>query len=170
MIRRPPRSTLFPYTTLFRSLPVPGGNRRDLMGRQLTHAGALDLARQTVELPPRLPLPLDETLGRDGGTADGARLRPGAEPAASLALLLGVELGEKGVRVGGAPRDSLLEAACDLGRAPRLHRRVELAGASPELVEQAEFVVGQVRRARLGGVGGGGPPGPPGPPRRGGRA
>src|SRR2546427_4941563 len=25
MIRRPPRSTLFPYTTLFRSLPVDGG-------------------------------------------------------------------------------------------------------------------------------------------------
>src|SRR2546425_5679456 len=24
MIRRPPRSTLFPYTTLFRSNPVPG--------------------------------------------------------------------------------------------------------------------------------------------------
>src|SRR5258708_9185631 len=24
MIRRPPRSTLFPYTTLFRSLPRPG--------------------------------------------------------------------------------------------------------------------------------------------------
>src|SRR5260221_9697183 len=32
MIRRPPRSTLFPYTTLFRSVPVlelcPGGGRR----------------------------------------------------------------------------------------------------------------------------------------------
>src|ERR1041385_5275329 len=29
MIRRPPRSTLFPYTTLFRSipLPIPGGRR-----------------------------------------------------------------------------------------------------------------------------------------------
>src|SRR3712207_8695321 len=27
MIRRPPRSTLFPYTTLFRSLPVAGGDR-----------------------------------------------------------------------------------------------------------------------------------------------
>src|SRR3712207_7031361 len=27
MIRRPPRSTLFPYTTLFRS---PGGRRRDV--------------------------------------------------------------------------------------------------------------------------------------------
>src|SRR2546425_12780965 len=25
MIRRPPRSTLFPYTTLFRSVPVPSG-------------------------------------------------------------------------------------------------------------------------------------------------
>src|SRR3712207_8153836 len=25
MIRRPPRSTLFPYTTLFRSISVPGG-------------------------------------------------------------------------------------------------------------------------------------------------
>src|SRR2546430_10426764 len=25
MIRRPPRSTLFPYTTLFRSVPVMGG-------------------------------------------------------------------------------------------------------------------------------------------------
>src|SRR5256885_12753317 len=25
MIRRPPRSTLFPYTTLFRSLPGPAG-------------------------------------------------------------------------------------------------------------------------------------------------
>src|SRR5256885_10063355 len=27
MIRRPPRSTLFPYTTLFRSEPVPGEAR-----------------------------------------------------------------------------------------------------------------------------------------------
>src|SRR3712207_8809698 len=26
MIRRPPRSTLFPYTTLFRSRPRPSGN------------------------------------------------------------------------------------------------------------------------------------------------
>src|SRR2546429_2959869 len=27
MIRRPPRSTLFPYTTLFRSVPVKAGGR-----------------------------------------------------------------------------------------------------------------------------------------------
>src|SRR5437667_7331013 len=39
MIRRPPRSTLFPYTTLFRSLAVtvpsrPGGVRRNLDPRR----------------------------------------------------------------------------------------------------------------------------------------
>src|SRR2546430_9888849 len=33
MIRRPPRSTLFPYTTLFRSSVVDGtGNRRQQLG------------------------------------------------------------------------------------------------------------------------------------------
>src|SRR3712207_7049901 len=35
MIRRPPRSTLFPYTTLFRSLP-----RRDPHGRPALRAAA----------------------------------------------------------------------------------------------------------------------------------
>src|SRR5260370_30322587 len=36
MIRRPPRSTLFPYTTLFRSrsLPGPGESSRALNGRR----------------------------------------------------------------------------------------------------------------------------------------
>src|SRR2546430_8927329 len=29
MIRRPPRSTLFPYTTLFRSVLLPGGRASD---------------------------------------------------------------------------------------------------------------------------------------------
>src|SRR5436853_3531083 len=33
MIRRPPRSTLFPYTTLFRSLPFEA---REAIGRSLT--------------------------------------------------------------------------------------------------------------------------------------
>src|SRR5256885_14496698 len=32
MIRRPPRSTLFPYTTLFRSRRVDGGDREGCMG------------------------------------------------------------------------------------------------------------------------------------------
>src|SRR2546430_12477946 len=36
MIRRPPRSTLFPYTTLFRSRSVleNPGERRDVLGRR----------------------------------------------------------------------------------------------------------------------------------------
>src|SRR2546430_4389450 len=34
MIRRPPRSTLFPYTTLFRSLVIDGGELGDTVGRQ----------------------------------------------------------------------------------------------------------------------------------------
>src|SRR3989442_8729386 len=32
MIRRPPRSTLFPYTTLFRSLPLEGESPRQCRG------------------------------------------------------------------------------------------------------------------------------------------
>src|SRR5258708_10046103 len=37
MIRRPPRSTLFPYTTLFRSLAPSGGG---IAGRGRDHASA----------------------------------------------------------------------------------------------------------------------------------
>src|SRR3712207_7136740 len=36
MIRRPPRSTLFPYTTLFRSQPIPARDRSRSLG--LDHA------------------------------------------------------------------------------------------------------------------------------------
>src|SRR3712207_7021554 len=45
MIRRPPRSTLFPYTTLFRSLLVarldrpPGAGRHDPFGVRAGHVG-----------------------------------------------------------------------------------------------------------------------------------
>src|SRR3712207_7539267 len=35
MIRRPPRSTLFPYTTLFRSLDDPGPSDRDALAHAL---------------------------------------------------------------------------------------------------------------------------------------
>src|SRR2546421_7276626 len=60
MIRRPPRSTLFPYTTLFRSRRAArrvqqGGRRR----RLAAHAGALPAASQVVAAP---------RLGRAGVT------------------------------------------------------------------------------------------------------
>src|SRR2546430_10564482 len=53
MIRRPPRSTLFPYTTLFRSeevRPVREGQRRldILLHEEDRHAAPIDLA-QDVE-------------------------------------------------------------------------------------------------------------------------
>src|SRR2546430_6086289 len=40
MIRRPPRSTLFPYTTLFRSDPHDLGRRAELEIEDRTHRGA----------------------------------------------------------------------------------------------------------------------------------
>src|SRR5258705_3285579 len=46
MIRRPPRSTLFPYTTLFRSLPERAAG-------DLLDAGDLHEERQPVPSPPR---------------------------------------------------------------------------------------------------------------------
>src|SRR3712207_6992676 len=45
MIRRPPRSTLFPYTTLFRSLDRPDGRAEqlgDLRVREPAEVGELD--------------------------------------------------------------------------------------------------------------------------------
>src|SRR5258708_28219422 len=39
MIRRPPRSTLFPYTTLFRSVHEAGGDEQVVVGQQRDEAG-----------------------------------------------------------------------------------------------------------------------------------
>src|SRR5688572_32660409 len=44
MIRRPPRSTLFPYTTLFRSIVT----QRWTVGRKVEIAMAIDRTRQPV--------------------------------------------------------------------------------------------------------------------------
>src|SRR3712207_9264035 len=38
MIRRPPRSTLFPYTTLFRSLVFVRGDGQAVLGEEAEHA------------------------------------------------------------------------------------------------------------------------------------
>src|SRR2546429_6770286 len=68
MIRRPPRSTLFPYTTLFRSRPGPLEQRPDggrqlqagRLGRQLERRPELEHHRRseehTSELQSRLHL------------------------------------------------------------------------------------------------------------------
>src|SRR2546427_6459532 len=53
MIRRPPRSTLFPYTTLFRSQPPPCGDRRLLHGAAARVRGdAAGVSLTDCGLPP----------------------------------------------------------------------------------------------------------------------
>src|SRR2546430_1253758 len=66
MIRRPPRSTLFPYTTLFRSLP---GIRRSLEALHLANRFEIAaLAKQLRAGSDMLPakLPVHELRGCDG--------------------------------------------------------------------------------------------------------
>src|SRR5688572_32076263 len=52
MIRRPPRSTLFPYTTLFRSLPAAVMNARPSLWWR--HAAMLLINGQTAGVAERL--------------------------------------------------------------------------------------------------------------------
>src|SRR3712207_7525496 len=71
MIRRPPRSTLFPYTTLFRSLPCPCVEAAE---RLLPRGGAADALRQQVperhaEHEPQCLLH-DDPFGRGTGSGD----------------------------------------------------------------------------------------------------
>src|SRR2546426_5505650 len=61
MIRRPPRSTLFPYTTLFRSLPGDTDNRPADEQRFALELDAFDLAFQL----PQRGRPLAQTPEQD---------------------------------------------------------------------------------------------------------
>src|SRR2546423_7927027 len=54
MIRRPPRSTLFPYTTLFRSLfPVVRAEERDIGVSGTLRYGLVDDLQLTMRVPTR---------------------------------------------------------------------------------------------------------------------
>src|SRR2546430_4989631 len=81
MIRRPPRSTLFPYTTLFRSLPRRAGDQPPAQLRQLlarTHLEPVRFlhhphgpaSRRPVQLVQqvlfRVEVPIDGALGDPG--------------------------------------------------------------------------------------------------------
>src|SRR2546425_1939660 len=64
MIRRPPRSTLFPYTTLFRSLPPSRVKAREI------HASPFDFPAQCLfGIPTDLPEPRDDEPGHDAAVA-----------------------------------------------------------------------------------------------------
>src|SRR3712207_7559859 len=69
MIRRPPRSTLFPYTTLFRSVLDVGGGRRHHPREQLVQhveqgAAAAEVGLEVDHLASRRRRPLTPALSR----------------------------------------------------------------------------------------------------------
>src|SRR6266436_7759176 len=71
MIRRPPRSTLFPYTTLFRSPPdPPGAGERTAGHRPGAVPGGSDGREPHHTLPGEIPHV--EQLGRAGAGDDQA--------------------------------------------------------------------------------------------------
>src|SRR5438067_10613214 len=53
MIPRPPRSTLFPYTTLFRSGANPGGGQQDVIGVGHRYYVVEPVQRSGLGQPPR---------------------------------------------------------------------------------------------------------------------
>src|SRR5256714_12428238 len=86
MIRRPPRSTLFPYTTLFRSLPRVGAGERALLvseelriRQRLRERGAVE----TDERPPGARTPqvklFDDDLLSDAGLPQNEHARRRSE-------------------------------------------------------------------------------------------
>src|SRR2546426_6207909 len=96
MIRRPPRSTLFPYTTLFRSRrdPLDAGARRIAPhegGGELGAVGDLAHALDHGNRPRRLVGA--RRVGREHVTRERERAR--ATPAAQLPVLAGTALPAK---------------------------------------------------------------------------
>src|SRR5256885_16857794 len=120
MIRRPPRSTLFPYTTLFRSRhgllrTVPALLRRD--GADRSAVGA-DSPPRTRPAGPRRPAP------------PGRRHDPGAPrpPGGSAGLPADAHRGPvRGRRAGTRPGPDQPDPDADVGRA-RDHRRARELG------------------------------------------
>src|SRR6266850_4862031 len=89
MIRRPPRSTLFPYTTLFRSfLPASDGQRFPRRGGTTlvvsTHSTGGDGRKEDVFLRYAIPKPLvrdeaDERVKRQAAYLTDLGIKPGAD-------------------------------------------------------------------------------------------
>src|SRR4051812_50184269 len=105
MIRRPPRSTLFPYTTLFRSLAVAhaGGVERaadDLVanaGKVLHTAAAHEHDRVLLEV-----VALTGDVGRDLHAAGEADARDLAQRGVRLLRRVGVHAGADTAALGRA--------------------------------------------------------------------
>src|SRR2546427_4536715 len=102
MIRRPPRSTLFPYTTLFRSASAssawwpsghpPGRGRCRAHDSGATRAGALRSEEHTSELQSQSNLVCRLLLEKKKVALDCARASAASSGAVALILSEGNEL------------------------------------------------------------------------------
>src|SRR3712207_3288847 len=81
MVRRPPRSTLFPYTTLFRSGEVKGGTLKKLLEQGMTEFSLLEIDHINVGGYIRNTLAADKNQNREDALFDIYRvMRPGEPP------------------------------------------------------------------------------------------
>src|SRR3712207_6994082 len=108
MIRRPPRSTLFPYTTLFRSADIglrERSRRRGAAGDEL----------QLGELAPVVELAGVREPVQHGGHPPGKVLRPPDPPQPRLGVAL--HQGRRAVGEEGAERAVEVPHVAQIGRA-----------------------------------------------------
>src|SRR2546426_8068957 len=147
MIRRPPRSTLFPYTTLFRS-------DREWISAEIGSAGDLDVVGHAVEGQGRT-----ECVGGPGG-ADGTRMDISDLVSSDGDFCRHVNQGPEGRQPGIMERehfDAAERAAVDLNTVENTGEVLAYASAAGR-VSPAAGVAAEVHRLGGGGsTGGAGP-------------
>src|SRR5690625_4138406 len=94
MIRPPPRSTLFPYTTLFRSHPQRPRPRADRQARCQEDPGGTDFRQRRATL---------EKLSIEGGVPLRGELRISGAKNAALPILAATLLAEEPVTLSNIP-------------------------------------------------------------------
>src|SRR2546422_9729028 len=105
MIRRPPRSTLFPYTTLFRSLvPITTAGDRDRT-KPFGEIGSRGVFVKEIEealLAGRIDVAVHSAEDMTSSDAEGLGVRAYLERGDPRGALFGASEGRPGVRVGAA--------------------------------------------------------------------
>src|SRR3989441_11616766 len=152
MIRRPPRSTLFPYTTLFRSLAFAVGAPDRVDGRQVDDVEAhrrraLELRLGVLERAARAReelVPRGEACALTIGDHRELALAPGGVRAVEVALH---ESGER-LLAGHRDRDVLAGRPFDPPRGLGEGARVLARGARGRRADQREPLVELAREVR----------------------
>src|SRR2546425_4369730 len=136
MIRRPPRSTLFPYTTLFRSRPLHELEGKGFFTKEIEEAllaGRIDVAVPSLkDLPTRLP----------DGLALGA-VPPRADPAEALVTRLDGVVSIAELAPGGRIGTSSLRRVAQLRYLRPDLEIVPLRGNVPTRVQKVKAEIGR---------------------------